>query len=358
MDNKIAIIGSVGVPAGYGGFETLAENLVRFHHSHELPDELTVYCSSHSYRETPDTFLSARLKYIPLNANGVQSIPYDIWAMISAVINRSDVILVLGVSGAVALPLVRLFSSTKIITNIDGIEWRRDKWRGFAGKFLHFSERMAVLFSHKIIADNQAIAQYVKSAYDKECYTIAYGGDHALQHKCLDLNEYDLPQTYCFSVCRIEPENNIHLILDAFAQSPGQSIVIVGNWDYSEYGRNLKHKYAQIKNIVLLDPIYDIGKLATMRSQATYYLHGHSAGGTNPSLVEAMFFGRPIIAFDCIYNRYTTCNKALYFTTSEDIITILASAHDEFSGAELKSLAQEMYTWENIAKQYFLLIEP
>ena len=131
MHKTISIIGTVGVPANYGGFETLAENLVKFHDAASLKSSLTVYCSSKSYPSKESTYLSARLKYVPLNANGAQSIPYDIVSLFSAVWNRSDVILLLGVSGAIALPLVRLFSSARIVTNIDGIEWRREKWQTF-----------------------------------------------------------------------------------------------------------------------------------------------------------------------------------------------------------------------------------
>jgi len=125
-NNKLAILGTVGVPAHYGGFETLAENLVKYHNATSLPIALTVYCSGKSYTTTRDcSFLSAQLNYVPFNANGLQSIPYDIVSLISAVWNHYDVILLLGVSGAIALPLVRFFSSARIITNIDGLEWRR-----------------------------------------------------------------------------------------------------------------------------------------------------------------------------------------------------------------------------------------
>ncbi len=177
---RISIIGTVGVPANYGGFETLAENLVRHHQLSPKSVELTVYCSKHSYEAQPATFLSARLRYVPLAANGVQSIPYDIWSLFSSVRHGCDAILLLGVSGALALPLIRLISSARIVTNIDGIEWRREKWRGLARWFLRLSERMAVRFSHQVVADNGGIADYVTETYGRECAVIAYGGDHAV----------------------------------------------------------------------------------------------------------------------------------------------------------------------------------
>ena len=145
-------------------------------------------------------------------------------------------ILLLGVSGAIALPVIRLLSSAKFVTNIDGIEWRREKWQGFAKHFLRFSEKMAVRFSHEVIADNAAIAEYVKETYGVSAHVIAYGGDHAMSVVAEAVEEYQLSEDYAFSVCRIEPENNVHVIVEAFAQLPSHFLVIVGNWNNSDYG--------------------------------------------------------------------------------------------------------------------------
>ena len=358
-EKQIAIIGTVGVPANYGGFETLAENLVRYHNAEKLTDELTVYCSSKSYAEKVPSYLSARLKYVPLNANGAQSIPYDIWSLLSAIWHRYDVILLLGVSGAIVLPLVRLFSSVRIVTNIDGIEWRREKWQGLAGKFLHFSEKMAVRFSHEIISDNGAIAEYVKEAYGLDSHVIAYGGDHAVAIEAAPVDEYSLPSHYAFSVCRIEPENNIHVVLEAFFGLSSHALVMVGNWKSSEYGRRLQEQYAFCSHLYLLDPVYDIAKLKTMRLNASYVIHGHSAGGTNPSLVEAMHFGKPVFAFDCNYNRSTTENKALFFKNADELKSLIEKTDAQTAasvGADMLEIAQRRYTWRIVAQQYFALL--
>lgn len=356
----IAILGTVGVPANYGGFETLAENLVKYHSSEKLTDELTVYCSSKSYVEKVPSYLSARLKYVPLNANGAQSIPYDIWSLLSAIWHRYDVILLLGVSGAIALPLVRLFSSVRIVTNIDGIEWRREKWQGLAGKFLHFSEKMAVRFSHEIISDNGAIAGYVKDAYGLDSHVIAYGGDHAVKVEGSAVDEYAFPERYAFSVCRIEPENNVHMVLEAFSGLASHALVMVGNWKNSEYGRALQDKYANnCTHLYLLNPVYDLAKLKTMRANASYVIHGHSAGGTNPSLVEAMHFGKPVLAFDCDYNRSSTESKALFFKSSDELKSLMEITDTQTAarvGADMLEIARRRYTWHIVAQQYFALM--
>jgi len=356
---RIAILGTVGVPANYGGFETLAENLVRYHHAHAMQNALTVYCSSRSYPARESSFLSARLRFIPLSANGAQSILYDTFSLFSAVWHRSDVILLLGVSGATALPLVRFFSSARIITNIDGIEWRREKWRGLAKRFLRFSEKIAIRFSHEVIADNVVIATYAKKTYGLNCHVIAYGGDHALTASPVSVSEYILPQHYAFAICRIEPENNVHMILEAFAMSPGQNLVMVGNWTNSGYGRELKHRFANHANLYLLNPVYDLGKLHTLRTHAQFYVHGHSAGGTNPSLVEAMHFSLPVLAFDCDFNRSTTEDHALFFKDTFNLVALLNSLDTALLArvaSKMKEIANRRYTWSIVAQQYFALL--
>ncbi len=356
---RLAILGTVGVPANYGGFETLTENLVKFGDASSRNEIITVYCSSRRYPERPPSYLSARLKYLPLDANGVQSIPYDVLSLVSAAWNRNDVILLLGVSGALALPFLRLFSSAKVVTNIDGIEWRRQKWRGLARWFLRFSEKIAVRFSDEVISDNAAIARYVEESYGVNSHVIAYGGDHAVVSEPAPVDEHDIPSTYALSVCRIEPENNVHVILEAFSRYSSLPLVMVGNWQNSDYGRRLRRDYSSFSNIRLLDPIYDIGKLKTLRAGAALYIHGHSAGGTNPSLVEAMHFGRPIIAFDCIYNRATTEEQAQYFTTADDLIATLERAGSsafEQVGRKMQEIASRRYTWQIVAEQYFSLL--
>ncbi len=359
MSNKlISIIGTVGVPANYGGFETLVENLVRYHDASSLSDSVTVYCSSKSYVLKEPTYLSANLKYIPLNANGVQSVLYDIASLLSAAINRTNVILLLGVSGAVALPLIRLVSSARIVTNIDGIEWRREKWRGLGKYFLRFSERMAVHFSHEVISDNDAIAEYLYKRYGADSYVVAYGGDHAVAVDAVPIDECEVPNKYAFSVCRIEPENNVHMIVESFLSLDSYALVMVGNWDSSDYGKAIRDQYASHHNLFLVDPIYDLGKLKTLRSQASFFVHGHSAGGTNPSLVEAMHFGRPIMAFDCNFNRSTTENKALFFNSAESLIHLVENIDmlvAEKVGQEMLEIAKRRYTWDIVSEQYFSL---
>lgn len=359
MSNTISILGAVGIPASYGGFESLVENLARYHQINKLPGKIVVYCSSKSYPEQVDSYLGAKLRYIGLNANGISSIAYDVASMLSAVYHGSDVILLLGVSGAIGLPLIRMISKGRIVTNIDGIEWKREKWKRIARAFLHFSEWLALRFSHNVVADNAAIAEYVAGTYGVDCHVIAYGGDQGLLTPSRPYEGETLPARYAFALCRIEPENNVGIILEAFAAKPDRPLVFLGNWSKSSYGRELKALYAGVAHIYLLDPIYDASILHCLRKNADMYIHGHSAGGTNPSLVEIMHFGLPVFAFDCIFNRCTTDSKAIFFKDAAGLrvgIDNIDSNTAAQVGADMLRIAKERYTWEAVGREYFRLL--
>ncbi len=352
---KVAIIGTVGVPANYGGFETLVEQLVRHNQNEDL--QYAVYCSKKSYDEERWVYHGAKTEYVGLNANGMQSIPYDIISLVKAA-RRSDVVLVLGVSGCAFLPVFRLFSKKKLVVNIDGLEHRRDKWSKWVRRFLKFSEAQAVKYADVIVTDNQGITDYVTEEYGKESVLIAYGGDHALTEQSRDeeekaLEKYGLKAGgYSLAICRIEPENNVHTILEAFEGS-GRKLVFIGNWNKSAYGQELKRRYSDCGDIVMLDAIYDLRVLNALRKNCEMYLHGHSAGGTNPSLVEAMFFNVPIVAFDCVYNRESTENRATYFSDSKALRGIVSARNDlSDNAAAMGEIANRRYRWETIARQY------
>lgn len=345
---KISILGTVGIPACYGGFESLVENLTK-HSSKNI--KYTVYCSSNNYTNKIKEHNNAFLIYLPLDANGVQSIPYDILSMVKCLFSKPDTTLILGVSGCVFLPIYRFLSKSKIVINIDGLEWKRDKWGKFAREFLKFSEALAVKYSDVVISDNQAIADYVKNEYNVDSSVIAYGGDHVLINDHIE----EKPQDYFLSLCRIEPENNVEMILKAFSKTD-KKLKFIGNWDKSEFGTRLKKEYSKYSNIEIIDPIYDLNKLYNYRASCFAYIHGHSAGGTNPSLVEAMHFSKPIYAFDCNFNRYSTEDGCIYFSSSEDLIELInIEISDELYSSyslRMKEIADRRYTWKTIAKQY------
>lgn len=353
---KIAIIGTVGVPARYGGFETLAEQLARG--ISPADHQLTLYCQRSAYPELQggEPFAGHARVLLPLRANGVASMVHDMLAMVHAAwIARADTLLVLGYSGAWFLPLVRLLRpGALIVTNIDGMEWRRDKFGRSARALLRGLEWFATRFSNRVIADNAALVALARELHNVEPQLIAYGGDHTLVEPEPFL---DLEPGYALSIARIEPENNCHLILAACAAA-GARLVFVGNWAASAYGRELKARHEGSPTLRLLDPVYDVRKLASLRARAGRYIHGHSVGGTNPSLVEAIFHTDRMLAFDCSFNRATLHEAGAYFADERGLIALLAAGDAGLIPADSLAALRDRYRWAEIVHAYVETCRP
>ncbi len=352
---KLAIIGSNGLPGRYGGWDQLMENIVI---NLATKFDITVYASKFHYDVHPDSYKGVKIIYLPLKATGFQSIPYDIFSIFLGWIRRTDIFLVLGTSGCIAFPIFRLFG-LKLILNPDGAEWKRGKWGFWVKIFLKLSERFGVRWASHVVSDNSIIKNSLLIDHGINSTMIAYGGDHVTRvslsewtAKKYNIAAYD----YCFKVCRIEPENNLDMILDSFSKS-GYRIIIVGNWNYSKYGIHLRKRFQKFSNISMIDPIYDQYALNEIRSNCRLYIHGHSVGGTNPSLVEAMCLGLCVLAFSVNYNKSTTKDSALYFSTADELTSLVKYVYEDESlqqevGARLFQLGHKEYNWANIINEY------
>lgn len=350
---KLAIVGTQGLPNQYGGFETLVDYLAK-HLSQEY--DITVYCSAKDYKDRIDQVYGCRLIYLPFHANGAQSIIYDIISILKSV-RKHDKILILGASGGIILPLLRLYKN-KFILNFGGLDWKRSKWGRCARTFLKISEALAVKNSHTVISDNVGIQEYIRQTYKRESMLIEYGGDQVSKEtiNSSDIQKYPfLEREYAFTVARIQSDNNIEMILEAFEDGVKYPIVFVGNWKGSTYGREIKQKYSGYDNMVLLDAIYDQKELNKLRGNCSVYIHGHSAGGTNPSLVEAMNLSLPIFCYASDFNEYTTENKALYFSNKEQLRRLLGTTSKEtlqILADNMHLIAYNRYRWETITGKY------
>jgi glycosyltransferase involved in cell wall biosynthesis len=321
--------------------------------------DITVYCSKNRYKaeDRKEKYLNAKLVYLPFNANGVQSIIYDSYSILHSLF-FADVLLILGVAGAWILPFVKLFTNKKVIISIDGIEWKRDKWNLLAKCYLWWAEKIAVKYSDIDISDNESIQDYTAYRYGSLSRIIEYGADHTLFVKPEDEDKKKYPflkMPYACKVCRIEPENNVHEVLKAFSNLPKHVIVMIGNWNNSAYGRTLRDQYESFTNIIMLDPIYNQRTLDMVRGNSLVYIHGHSAGGTNPSLVEAMYLELPVIAFGVSYNKTTTEGQALYFKDSKELKSIVETVGMLKLNAlsiAMKEIATRRYVWKVIAEKY------
>ena len=173
MKKKVAVIGTNGLPAKYGGFETLTDYLVQYLSSDY---QFYVYCSKNNSTNQPKEYHGAKLIALPLNANGFQSIAYDLISILHSLF-YADILLILGTPGAIILPLLKLFSK-KVIVNFGGLEWKRDKWPKLVQRYLKFTEKLAVKYSDVVVADNQAFIDYILNEYKVKAILIEYGGDH------------------------------------------------------------------------------------------------------------------------------------------------------------------------------------
>ncbi|MBT4483039.1 MAG: DUF1972 domain-containing protein [Candidatus Latescibacteria bacterium] len=350
---KVAIIGTQGIPNQYGGFETLVEYLAK-HLSNRF--DITIFCSSVVYKSQKKELYGCKLEYLPLKANGIQSVAYDILSILKSV-NKYDKLLVLGVSGGIILPLLRMYRD-KFVLNFGGLDWQRDKWGKAAKKFLKFSENLAVRNSGTLIADNQGIQNYISNTYKQDSFLIEYGGNQAVKEVIgdSDIEKYPfLNNQYAMSVARIQPDNNVQMILEAFCQNTIIPLVFIGNWSASAYGCKMKKEFSNQNNIYLLDAIYDQKYLDVIRSNCDLYVHGHSAGGTNPTLVEAMSLGLPIFCYSSGFNEFTTEHKALYFEEKEQLKDLLNNTDKNTMiniGRDMKNIADRRYKWQIIVDKY------
>ena len=356
---KIAIIGTRGIPNNYGGFEQFAEylsvGLVKRGH------EVTVYSPHfHPYQKKDFNGVTIKHIYSPEHLMGSSAnFIYDFLSMKHALKHDFDIILECGYhSNAPSYYLMNGDKSPVLITNMDGLEWKRSKWNSATRWLILQMEKLAVKKSHILVSDNEGIQKYYERAYNAPSVCIPYGADlinefheESLAQYCLSKNEYYL------LIARLEPENNIETILSGFDLSGDiqRKMIVLGNHN-TKYGRYLKDKFAHNAQIIFLGAIYDLSILNDLRCYARAYFHGHSVGGTNPSLLEAMASNAYIIAHDNEFNRSVLGDDALYFNSAETVKELIQSPIDTDYVAQAiannRSKIANQYTWEVITDQY------
>ncbi|MCP4437941.1 MAG: glycosyltransferase family 1 protein [Aureispira sp.] len=352
---RIAILGTRGIPNRYGGFEQFAEYLSQglVQRGHEV----YVYNSSlHPYTESTWNGVNILQKKDPENKLGTfGQFLYDLNCIRDARKRDFDISLQLGYGSSSIWS--RLWPKNSInITNMDGLEWARTKYSAKVQYFLKKAEGWAVKASDYLIADSVAIADYLLEVYNTPSAFIPYGAK-VLENP--DFSKLDIPNlepfNYHILVARLEPENNIEIAIQGVLASDRQPLLIVGSYENS-YGQMLYQKYNQSPKIHFLGSIYDLDILNNLRYYSLLYFHGHSVGGTNPSLLEAMASHALICAHNNAFNKTILENDAFYFETVEDIKTCINSVQNKLAHAALtqnniKKIRQQ-YNWEQIIDQY------
>lgn len=321
---RIGILGTRGIPNHYGGFEQWAEYLSQG--LVERGNEVYVYNShNHPYQEKKWNGVNIIHCYDPEYKIGTAGqFIYDLNCILDSRKRKLDVILQLGYTSSSIWGWLLPRRKSLVYTNMDGFEWKREKFSGKMQKFLKQAEKLAVYFSDFLIADSPLIKDYYDEHYNKPVEYIPYGAVLFSGENANDLIEFDVePYKYNLLVARLEPENNIETIIQGVLQSKSsQPLLIVGNYEIP-HGQYLYGKYYAEEKIRFMGGVYDLKKLDNLRHFSNVYFHGHSVGGTNPSLIEAMASSAMICAHDNPYNKSVLKENALYFKSTENITDLL-----------------------------------
>ncbi|RPG53935.1 MAG: DUF1972 domain-containing protein [Flavobacteriales bacterium TMED84] len=354
---KLAILGTRGIPNNYGGFEQCAEVLAAG--LQKKGYEVTVYNPSfHSYNKRVFDGVTIKKIYSPnkLIGNSASNFVFDYLCFKDAVKSDYDIILELGlITSSPSIIFVR-HRGKIIVTNIDGIEWRRKKWNFIIRFITRNMEKLGVRFSDYLIADNLGIVDYLKKTYDISAKYIAYGADILDTPDSKILNDYNLKAgKFILCVGRIEPENNYEMIFKSYVKAKlNIPLILIGN-HLTKFGDYLKDKFKN-ENIYFFGTIYDKKILDNLRYYSKLYIHGHSVGGTNPSLIEAMSASALVLIHRNKFNLSVLTNNELAFSNSDELKELLLdskiiSEKKKHVSKNLK-IIKEKFTWEKIIDDY------
>ena len=358
---SILILGTRGIPAAHGGFETFAENLALFLVARGW--HVGVYCQEEvpavRQRLRSEEWRGIERIYVQVASHGpLAALEFDWHCVRDAAKRARSTCLVLGYNGAVFLPYLRM-KGRKIITNMDGIEWRRPKWNLPTKAWFWINEWIAAWTSNRLIADHPRIADHLATRRTRNAtVTIPYGGLPTDQAPETPVRALGLePDRYFIAIARIEPDNSILPIVKAFShKARNAKLVVLGKLDDSiAYHRQIRA--AASPNVVFPGAIYDPAIVQALRFHARAYLHGHTVGGTNPSLVEALWAGNAVIAHDNPYNRWTAGEAAIFFTDTDGceraIEAMLTNdALVDRCRSAARSRAQDFFQWSDILSAY------
>lgn len=352
---KIGILGTRGIPNHYGGFEQFAEFFATYAAS--KGNDVFVYNShSHPYKETEFKGVKIIHCYDPENKIGTfGQFIYDLNCILDARKRNFDIILQLGYTSSSIWYSLHPKNSI-VITNMDGLEWKRTKYSKKVQIALQFAERWAIKKSDFLIADSIGIQKYIKGKYIKDSIYIAYGANNFDNPNPEILKEYHVEEEkYNMILARFEPENNIDMVLEGVTMAEDKMpILVIGNHN-NKYGTYLKNKFKVFSHIQFLGSIYNLDHLNNLRYFSNLYFHGHTVGGTNPSLLEAMASKALIAAHNNDFNKGVLMENAYYFSNAEEVKKILNTVKkiDNLQFVENNYVAiASTFNWEKINEQY------
>jgi len=355
----IALIGTRGVPANYGGFETFYEELGK--RLAERGHEVTVYCRDSYYPEKLDEYFGMKLVYLPnLKRKSLDTLSHTFFSIIHAIRQPYDVYMVCNAANSPVLVIPRLLGK-RIAINTDGLEWKRGKWGKIARTYYKLCERISTILADRVVADSRGIQDYYTSEYKATTTFIPYGAYLSESKKPNLLEKLDVkPNEYFLQITRFEPENNPLLTIQAFKQlNTDKKLVIVGGVPYeSDYSRRIASEAAGHPNIILPGSIYDKELLNEIWCNCFAYIHGNEVGGTNPALLQTMASGCFTIAIDVSFSRDVLEKCGIYFMYSINDLSdkmrwTLSNINklEPFKIAARKRII-ERYSWDSVTDDY------
>ncbi len=361
---KLFVLGIRGIPARHGGFETFAEKLSLYLVKQGW--QVTVYCQEEGSGDiSKSEWNGVQRIHIPIANRGVAGTMFFDWKATAHALDQKGLFLTLGYNTAAFNILQRIKGQTNVI-NMDGIEWKREKWGLVAKIWFWLNERAGCWFGNHLVADHPMIKEHLATRVSKSKITmIPYGGDRVTGADPTALVRYNLePHGFSVIISRPEPENSFLQIVKAFSSKPrNHKLVVLGNFtpDTNEYHKRVMDAAGQ--EVIFPGAIYEAEVVQALRYFSRFYIHGHRVGGTNPSLVEAMGAGCAVIAHDNQFNRWVAGNAAVYFNDENDCAELfekyLRDDHNFLIATMKKESTRrfnENFTWENILSQYEKLL--
>lgn len=359
---RIAMVGTRGIPAAYGGFETAVEEVGKRLASRG--HEVLVYCRGTRRLAEDDngrTYLGMRLCHLPaLRNRQLETLSHTAFSVLHLVTKEKvDAVLLFNAANSVFLPLLHS-RGLHVATHVDGLEWQRGKWGRIGKHYYRLAECLAVRWSDRLIADAAGIAHYYKDEFGAATDLIAYGAPVLINPSDSALSTLGLTSGgYHLVVARCEPENHVDMIIDGYRRSAVKMpLIVVGSAPYSTaYTKNVSDAADASPGVRLIGSIWDHAVLNQLYAHAATYVHGHSVGGTNPSLLRAMGAGTASIAYDVNFNRDVLGEQGRYFHNAAALGRALReseSNRDDLAtrGAALALRAASLYNWDAVALAY------
>ncbi len=353
---RIALVGTRGVPAKYGGFETCVEEVGT--RLAAAGHEVIVYCRGAAPDERMASFQGMQLVHLPaLRKRSLETLSHTALSVGHLVTRRKvDAVLMFNAANAPLIPPLRL-RRLPVVTHVDGLEWKRAKWGKTGRRYYRLAEALSVRWSTALIADAAGISDYYTAEFGAPTVLIRYGAPVIDRSEPSVLAPLEVePQKFHLVVARIEPENHVDVIVEGYVRSAAvEPLIVVGSAPYADAHIARIHELADDR-VRMVGAIWDQDLLNALYSNALTYFHGHSVGGTNPSLLRAIGAGAATAAFDVSFNREVLGDAGRYWRTPDDVVTCVEDAERDRDGARARGDQAKQranaYDWDEVAAGY------